>query len=256
MKDIRETPNIKNNEIYSFYEKKYRGQTDDDEIFYLSGINYVYNCLDKLFEDSGLKDKCNIDGKLCKLCCQKQEAHVSKAELEFLIQSHPDKIMGWIDLAMEHGKKDPNKCGDLFFVENQCRIYPKRFFICRAYMNLFNGESYCPRHDNDEILTGNVVNNITDTFYYFIDKLSEINKDKYFGQITPTLFFIQKSYKNNDHFSSLKQFVKSHSINKKWIKTSYKVNYSVGLLGTVEYSKEYRKNVENSGLISGKSLLK
>jgi hypothetical protein len=27
-------------------------------------------------------------------------------------------------------------------------------------------------------------------------------------------------------------------------------------LGTVEYSKEYRKNVENSGLISGKSLLK
>jgi Fe-S-cluster containining protein len=245
MKNIRETPDMKNNDVYSFYVDKYRDKTDDDEIFYLSGINYVYNCLDQLFDSAEMNDKCKKDGELCSLCCKKQEAHVSKVELEFLVQSYPDKIMGWIDLAMEHGKKDPDKCEDLFFVGNLCRIYPSRFFICRAYMNLFNGESYCPRHDKDEILQGKIVDDITDTFYHCIDRLSEIDEKKYFGQITPTLFFIKKSYENNSQFSKLKQFMTNYSINSKWIKTSYKVDYSVGLLGTPEYSEQYQKNIQN-----------
>jgi len=172
------------------------------------------------------------------------------AEMQFFLENHRDFMYNNFDNILEHAKLDPQKCHDLFFNEG-CTIYSDRFFICRAYMNLFNGEKYCPRH-NSEILKGQAVDDIVDCFYYFIDKLTKIDSRKYKGSITPTYFFIQHKLRMDSlgDQENVKRFFQKNKLNTKWMATYKPYRYSIGLLGTADYSEEYIKCVQDtSGML-------
>jgi len=235
----RDTPDIKNNEIYQFYHNKYY-DTVDTETFYLSGIGYIYRCLDSVIASAGLDNLCIMDGNLCSECCKKQEAHVSMAEMRYFI-AQEGGFSEFLDKALSHAVLDYNTCLDVFFIDDVCSVYENRFLVCRAYANIFSGELYCPRH-NGEILKGEAINDIVDSFYFFIDQLSKINEDKYYGYITPTYFFIR------EHLLQIRQqpseFFEENGLHISWAKTHVKQKYSIGILGTPNYSKEYQDNVK------------
>ena len=238
MFNTRNTPDMQNNEIFKFYYDKYANQVDN-ETFYLSGINYVYQCLDQLIIDAGFNDLCITDNALCSECCNRQEAHVSMAEMRLFVENNDFNY--WLEKAMKHAQQDASLCEDLFFIDGNCEVYLSRFFICRAYMNLFNGEPYCPRHDT-QVLIGQAVDDIVDCLYGFIDKLSDIDEDKYYGYITPTYFFIRE-YILQNHLDG-NAFFKKHNLQDSW-KTTYKqCRYAVGILGSVDYDHEYIESVK------------
>lgn len=245
--EIRNTPDIKNNEIFSFYYDKYYSDDIDKEAFYLSGIQYVYKCLDAVVDDAGMNNLCVIENGLCSECCNRQEAHVSMAEMRLFVEANVDSWYNYIDIALQHAKHSPNDCSDMFFIDGKCSIYQNRFFICRAYMNLFNGEPYCPRHNKTDILVGPVITEIVDCFYYFIDQLSSLNKKYYYGSITPTYFFVLEYIKNSvGSINEITEFFKDNSLDVNWIKTYKPIEYSIGTLGSVRYNKKYIEMVKET----------
>ena len=246
--------NLENNDIYQFYFDKYHGLVDE-ESFYLSGIGYIYQCIDAIVKDSGFNELCKIGNNYCTKCCGNQEAHVSLAEMYFFFENHRESLYNYIDIAIEHAQKNPKSCEDLFFIDNSCVVYNSRFFICRAYANFFRGEDYCPRHKMD-VLTGKAVNDTVDCFYYFIDKLSEID-EKYYGSITPTLFFLQNYINLNFIFQKEDKirFFGENNMDLSWQKTQKSLRYSVGLLGTAKYAQEYKECVrKNSEQLSKRDM--